>query len=56
MNLESLWQMRVELVQTRALQWSGNPYGDGDGVDMDGNGASFVKINGLDWIWILQQH
>ena len=28
----------------RALQWSGNPYGNGYGVEMDGNGAQFVKI------------
>ena len=32
---------------TRALQWSGNPYGNGYGVEMDGNGAQFVKI-----LWI----
>ena len=31
----------------RALHWSGNPYGNGYGVDMDGNGAQFVKI-----LWI----
>ena len=30
-------------VQTRALQWSGNPYGNGYGLEMDGNGAQFVK-------------
>ena len=28
---------------TRALQWSGNPYGTGYGLEMDGNGAQFVK-------------
>ena len=27
----------------RALQWSGNPYGNGYGLEMDGNGAQFVK-------------
>ena len=32
---------------TRALQWSGNPNGNGYGVEMDGNGAQFVKI-----LWI----
>ena len=32
---------------TRALQWSGNPYGNGFGVEMDGNGAQFVKM-----LWI----
>ena len=31
----------------RALQWSGNPHGNGYGVEMDGNGAQFVKI-----LWI----
>ena len=31
----------------RALQRSGNPYGNGYGVEMDGNGAQFVKI-----LWI----
>ena len=31
----------------RALQWSGNPYGNGYGVEMDGNGEQFVKI-----LWI----
>ena len=31
----------------RALQWSGNPYGNGYGVEMDGNGAQFVKM-----LWI----
>ena len=34
-------------VWIRALQWSGNPYGNGYGVEMDGNGAQFVKI-----LWI----
>ena len=29
--------------QNRALQWSGNPYGNGYGLEMDGNGAQFVK-------------
>ena len=35
---------------TRALQWSGNPYENGYGVDMDGNGAQLVKMlwTGLD--------
>ena len=32
---------------TRALQWSGNPYGTGYGVEMDGNGTQFMKI-----LWI----
>ena len=34
----------------RALQWSGNPYGNGYGLEMDGNGAQFVKrlCTGLD--------
>ena len=32
---------------TKALQWSGNPYGNGFGVEMDGNGARFVKM-----LWI----
>ena len=32
---------------TRALQWSGNPYGNGYGVEMDGNGAQFLKM-----LWI----
>ena len=31
------------VLDTRALQWSGNPYGDGYGLEMDGNGAQFVK-------------
>ena len=37
--------------ETRALQWSGNPYGNGYGLEMDGNGAQFVKRLwiGLDW-------
>ena len=30
-------------VENRALQWSGNPHGNGYGVEMDGNGAQFVK-------------
>ena len=34
-------------ILTRALQWSGNPYGNGFGVEMDENGAQFVKI-----LWI----
>ena len=34
-------------VVTRALQWSGNPYGNGYGLEMDGNGAHFVKM-----LWI----
>ena len=41
------------VVLARALQWSGNPYGNGYGLEMDGNGAHFVKMLwiGLDWIW-----
>ena len=35
------------VVCTRALQWSGNPYGNGFGVEMNGNGTQFVKI-----LWI----
>ena len=35
------------VLSIRALQWSGNPYGNGYGVEMDGNGAQFVKI-----LWI----
>ena len=31
-------------VVPRALQWSGNPYGNGYGVEMDGNGTQFVKM------------
>ena len=31
------------VVPSRALQWSGNPYGNGYGLEMDGNGAQFVK-------------
>ena len=31
----------------RALQWSGNPYGNGYGLEMDGNGAQFMKM-----LWI----
>ena len=31
------------LVVGRALQWSGNPYGNGYGLEMDGNGAQIVK-------------
>ena len=31
------------MLSTRALQWSGNPYGNGYGLEMDGNGAQFVK-------------
>ena len=38
---------RVKGTVTRALQWSGNPYGNGYGVEMDGNGAQFVRI-----LWI----
>ena len=34
-------------VAARALQWSGNPYGNGYGLEMDGNGAQFVKM-----LWI----
>ena len=32
---------------SRSLQWSGNPYGNGYGVEMGGNGTQFVKI-----LWI----
>ena len=32
---------------SRALQWNGNPYGNGYGVEMNGNGAQFVKM-----LWI----
>ena len=32
-----------ESQSARALQWSGNPYGNGYGVEMDGNGAHFFK-------------
>ena len=39
--------LRDEAQGSRALQWSGNPYGNGYGVEMDGNGAQFVKI-----LWI----
>ena len=35
------------MVARRTLQWSGNPYGNGYGVEMDGNGAQFVKM-----LWI----
>ena len=31
----------------RALQWIGNPYGNGYGLEMDGNGAQFMKM-----LWI----
>ena len=31
------------MVDYRALHWSGNPYGNGYGLEMDGNGAQFVK-------------
>ena len=34
-------------VPTRALQWTGNPNGNGYGLEMDGNGAQFLKI-----LWI----
>ena len=30
--------------RNKVLQWSGNPYGNGYGVEMDGNGAQFVKM------------
>ena len=32
-----------EWLRTRVLQWSGNPYGNGYGLEIDGNGAQFVK-------------
>ena len=35
------------LTWARALQWSRNPYGNGFGVEMDGNGAQVVKM-----LWI----
>ena len=31
------------IAQNRALQWSGNPYGNGYESEMDGNGAQFVN-------------
>ena len=34
-------------IPTRALQWGGNPYGNGFGVEMDGNGVHLVKM-----LWI----
>ena len=37
----------LSAVRCRALHWSGNPYGNGYGVEMDGNGAQFVKM-----LWI----
>ena len=43
--------MKRMALGTRALQWSGNPYGNGYGLEMDGKGAQFVKCYGLDWIW-----
>ena len=33
------WQVSLQ----RALQWSGNPYGNGYESEMDGNGAQFVN-------------
>ena len=38
---------KICFMPTRALQWSGNPHGNGYGVEMDGNGAQFVNI-----LWI----
>ena len=38
---------KIKLPQSRALQWSGNSYRNGYGVEMDGNVAQFVKI-----LWI----
>ena len=43
----SLGNLLETFAVSRALQWSGNPYGNGYGVEMDGNGAQFVKI-----LWI----
>ena len=37
----------IAWLASRALQWSGNPYGTGYGLEMDGNGAQFVEI-----LWI----
>ena len=37
---------------SRALQWSGNPYGNGYGVEMEWKwGTICLKSYGLDWIW-----
>ena len=41
------FKMKKERPTLRALQWSGNPYGNGYGVEMDGNGTQFVKT-----LWI----
>ena len=39
-------------VTVRALQWSGNPYGNGYGVEMEWKwGAICENRHGLDWIW-----
>ena len=49
-GIQSPWisaQPQLTLLQIRALQWSGNPYGIGYGLEMDGNGAQFVKM-----LWI----
>ena len=37
-------QSLAPLPRTRALRWSENPYGNGYGVEMGGNGAQIVKI------------
>ena len=47
LKLGSKYRKRDTTDMTRALQWSGNPYGNGYGLEMDGNGAQFVK-----WLWI----
>ena len=52
MHLEGIaFKKKNELgiVLVRALQWSGNPYGNGYGVEMDGNRAHFVKILWIGW-------
>ena len=43
----NLTTKQMILVVRRALQWSGNPHGNGYGVEMDRNGAQFVKM-----LWI----
>ena len=42
------WLSGEALLVGRALHWSGNPYGNGYGVEMDGNGAQFVKMFWID--------
>ena len=47
-NLQGMAFLTQSNIQVgRALQWSGNPYGNGYGLEMDGNGAHFVKM-----LWI----